>query len=104
MVCDNKLRTALSRFLHDRFCHIERTKHARDLLRTIAAQQADIVPAFRQLVRSKALHKCQNILNCRHFSSSLADWMHCTSARWYARRLFSDAPCSMPSSAFFSRR
>ena len=27
--------------------------------------------------------------------------MHCTSARWYARRLFSDAPCSMPSSAFF---
>ena len=41
MVCDNKLRTALSRFLHDRFCHIERTKHARDLLRTIAAQQAD---------------------------------------------------------------
>ena len=104
MVRHDQLSALFCRFGNDRLGHVERTQHICYLLRTVAAQQADVIPAFRKFRRCEALQKSQNILNRRHVSPSNACSISCTSARWAARRVSSlSRACSMPASARCSR-
>ena len=81
MMRNNQLSAALDCFLDYILGRVQCAEHACNLCRAVTAQQADVIPAFRELRRGESLQKIEYIRYSCHSSPSSAVVNRCTSIR-----------------------